>query len=106
MTYSSTQVLLSAYHHRRTSGCFAAFRPSGLGSVRSLGAELPDPEAVAALRAMGFTTLVVHHPHGPSAGGGLVASLAASAQQPEPMLKLLHGTHGLTAFNLQPLASE
>jgi hypothetical protein len=106
MKYSSSQVLLSAYHHRRTSGCFAAFRPREVGVVRSLAAELPDREAMAALRAMGFTTLVVHSPDGSSGRGRLVSKLEAAAREPEPSLTLLHRTPGMTAFILQPAASK
>jgi arylsulfatase A-like enzyme len=61
---ASEAVLLSAYHHRRTSACSASLMQREAEKLRSLGDELPRPEAVRALADMGFTTLVQRHPAG------------------------------------------
>jgi hypothetical protein len=55
------QQLLSAYHHRRTSGCYFSFIPLQVRGLAPLAAELPDPAALARARDLGFTTVVVHH---------------------------------------------
>lgn len=56
------RMLLHAWHGRRTSACFASFQPPSRQRLDALASRLPDREAVDALRALGFTTLITHHP--------------------------------------------
>jgi hypothetical protein len=96
MNGAGMQTLLTAYHHRRTSGCYNAKRPPELATVEALAARLPDPKAWAALRAMGFRTIVVHQPP----GGPLVARLAGAAA--ELGLRRIYATDSMTAFAVAP----
>lgn len=54
------RILLSAYHHRRTSTCFGSFRASGGDELADLVRQLPEDNAIDGLRELGFTTLVVN----------------------------------------------
>jgi hypothetical protein len=55
------QHLLSAYHHRRTSGCYVSLIPPQVRDLASLSAGLPGPAALEQARSLGFTTVIVHH---------------------------------------------
>jgi hypothetical protein len=55
------QQLLSAYHHRRTSGCYFSFIPQRVRALAELSRELPGHAALDRARELGFTTVVVHH---------------------------------------------
>jgi hypothetical protein len=99
---SSRRAWLSAYHHRRTSSCYNSFHPPRIHEVIALSSELPDRDAMTSLRAMGFTTLVVHHPSRSRGQRRLMAKLAEAAKEPDPMLQLLHETTTMTAYSLQP----
>lgn len=55
----SENVLLSAYHHRRTNACYGSFRPAETEAMQQLGAELPGPDGVRGLAELGFTTVVL-----------------------------------------------
>lgn len=56
---ASSEVLLAAYHWRRTSACynFSHFPQS----LRDVARQLPDPDAIRALMDLGFTTLALQH---------------------------------------------
>jgi hypothetical protein len=60
--HGASRILLATYHHRRTSACFGSFEPPGREELAALADALPKPEAIAALQALGFTTVVAHHP--------------------------------------------
>jgi len=92
------RILLSAYHHRRTSACFASFRPPREAELVAIARRLPGDEAVRELAALGFTTVLVHHRGG--AGGLLKRRFAASAARPGAPLRLLHETTDMTAFEI------
>jgi hypothetical protein len=55
------QQLLSAYHGRRTSGCYFSFIPEQVRGLGKLGEALPERDAIERARALGFTTVIVHH---------------------------------------------
>lgn len=55
------QQMLSAYHHRRTSGCYFSFIPQRVRALAELGRELPEHAALERARELGFTTVIVHH---------------------------------------------
>ena len=94
---SASQTLTSAYHHRRTSGCYNAKHPPELKQIEALSRRLPEPRAIAALREMGFTTIVVHRPPGSPFEARL-----ASAAVPGGPLRRLHATETRTAFGIDP----
>jgi uncharacterized membrane protein len=61
----SIATLLTAYHGRRTGYCLNSSLPPDTQLVKELGERVPDVDALDALRALGFTTLVVNR-EGPS----------------------------------------
>ncbi len=85
-----SQVLLASYHGRRTSGCYNSILPPETRALAGLAAELPAPEALAALREQGFTTLVVHR----AQARGLAPLLDAAG------LRRLHEGRGLAAWEI------
>jgi hypothetical protein len=62
------RILLAAYHQRRTSACYGSYFPAGRRELAQLAARLPDPDAIASLSRLGFTTVLLHgaggHPRG------------------------------------------
>jgi hypothetical protein len=56
----ASRTLLQAFHHRPTSACYNSVIPAETQRVRRLTRDLPDAEALRELRALGFTTLLVH----------------------------------------------
>lgn len=85
-----SQVLLSAYHGRRTSGCYNSILPRETRELSARAARLPEPSALGALRDLGFTTLVVHHARAPA----LAPALDAAG------LARLHRTPSMSAWAL------
>jgi hypothetical protein len=92
------RILLSAYHRRRTSACFASYRPPREAKLAAIAQRLPQDEAVRELAALGFTTLLVHHRG--EAGGVWKRRFAASAVRPDAPLRVLHATTDMTAFEI------
>jgi hypothetical protein len=89
------QVLLSAYHHRRTSACRATFPPPVISEVRNLSGLLPDPDAIRAIGAMGFTTILVHHPRKVQNRSYVEGFEAATDTG---LLQRVHGENLMTAY--------
>jgi hypothetical protein len=56
---NTERILLTGYHHRRTSACYGSFMPAQLERIRKLASRLPEAEAVRKLKALGFTTVIV-----------------------------------------------
>ncbi len=92
------RILLSAYHHRRTSACLASYRPPREAELAAIAQRLPQDEALRELAAFGFTTLLVHHRG--EAGRVWKRRFAARAKRPDSPLRLLHGTTDMTAFEI------
>jgi hypothetical protein len=92
------RILLSAYHHRRTSACFASYRPPREAELAAIAKRLPRDEALRELAAFGFTTLLVHHRS--RSGGVWKRRFAVSAKRPDAALRLLHATTDMTAFEI------
>jgi hypothetical protein len=59
-----TQHLLSAYHHRRTSGCYVSLIPRKLRNLAAVSGRLPEPDALEHAKKVGFTTIIAHHRSG------------------------------------------
>jgi hypothetical protein len=57
---SPQRLVLSNYHGRRTSACYGSFLAPGREALRRAALALPSPTAAAEVRALGFTTVVVH----------------------------------------------
>jgi hypothetical protein len=94
---NTERILMTGYHHRRTSACFGSFLPTEVQLVGKLAERLPEPAAARQLWALGFTTVIVH---------------ANRADGPELMTRMRQGgwsplleDGGLAAFPLA-LASE
>jgi len=62
LRFSPGRMLLAAYHHRRTSACYAGFLPPGYDELAQVIRRLPEAEALAAVRLRGFGAILVHGP--------------------------------------------
>jgi hypothetical protein len=88
------QILVSAWHHRRTSACFGSYKPPERAAVAALSQQLPGAAAVRELARLGFTTIVVHQlPVGP-----LRLQLDAAARERPDLLRLVHATPRRSAY--------
>jgi hypothetical protein len=97
---NNTALLLSAYHHRRTSACRNSFLPPRLGEVDATLARLPEPDAVARLRELGFRTVVLHHPARSARQESLRRRFEASATGPDAPLDPLLASESLSAWSI------
>jgi len=95
---NNTAILLSAYHHRRTSACRNSFLPARLGELEATLARLPAADAVRELREQGFTTIVVHHESGSPRLEALRLRFAQRARDPESAIELVFATDALSAY--------
>src|SRR5262249_13267339 len=93
------RILLTADHHRRTSACYGSLSPPEEVLVATLAARLPDPAAVSGLRALGFTTVVVHE--GDAVGAGILNQLSDGES-----LRMVDANESLAALELRPLPPE
>jgi hypothetical protein len=59
--HAPMQQLLTAYHHRRTSGCYVSFIPQQVRGLATVSEGLPEPDAVDRALELGFTTIVIQH---------------------------------------------
>ncbi len=90
------QVLLSTYHGRRTSGCYNSYLPASTTALLPLAERLPEVEALRALRAQGFSTLVVHQAAGPE-----IQERIARAAGPEGPLRRLRRSRLMAAYEIR-----
>jgi hypothetical protein len=97
---SSEQVLLTLYHGRRTSSCYASYIPSRTSEVRELSWKLPHAAALARLREMGFTTVVAHRPQLESLQPRLAGRLERLASRSAGPLRRIHATERLVAYEI------
>lgn len=93
---TSAAVLLSAYHHRRTSACSASFLQPETEELARLGSLLPQPAAARGLARLGFETVVVRH------AGPAEAARASKAWQAQDLegLRLLDRAGSRSAWSL------
>jgi hypothetical protein len=95
---SPPRILLSAYHHRRTSACYGSFFPPGRADLRLDALALPAPAAIARICALGFTTALVHLD---SPRGQYVAEqLRRASQDASGAVRYLNETDSMIAFEL------
>jgi hypothetical protein len=97
---NNTAILLTAYHHRRTSACRNSFLPPRLGALEATLARLPDPDAVRELRELGFATIVVHHESGGPRLEALRRRFERRASLPGSPLAPLHASEALSAYSI------
>ncbi|MBW2273545.1 MAG: hypothetical protein JRG96_09760 [Deltaproteobacteria bacterium] len=100
------QILTSAYHHRPTSSCYNSFIPVEFETTWKLGKKVPDPEAVAALREMGFTTVVAHHSHKTQLVVFDKAKLDRAAAEAEGPLRALYSIPSMSAYEILPRVED
>jgi hypothetical protein len=92
-------ILLSAWHGRKTSACNGvSFRPPALAEIEEIASRLPEREAVADLRARGFTTLVVHE----IGRAPLAPAFREAAERGDSGLRFLLDSSRMSAFALEP----
>lgn len=101
---SSASVLLAAYHRRPTSRCYNSFEPPVTRRVEALAARLPAGDALDALRALGFTTLLIHEQAGWSKQPATQELSRELRVNPHPRLTLLQADSGLSAYRIEPSA--
>jgi hypothetical protein len=94
------RILLSAWHGRPTSACFGSFIPPGRERLEQVAAGLPERESVRALRELGFTTLVIHHPGGLAHARLALRRFEVAANAPDAPLRLLDESEAMTAYSL------
>jgi hypothetical protein len=96
------RILVSGWHGRRTSACFGSFVSPEREELAGQVDALPARAAVDALRALGFTTVVLHHPPGVIGGETLLPWYEAAASGDAPTLRVLQRTDEISAFELVP----
>ena len=94
-TREARRQLLQAYHHRPVSSCYNSVIAPGRKHVEQLVDRLPEPEAILALRELGFRTLVVHR------AGAARQRLEQAARESE-LLEPLHASDSMAAFRIAP----
>jgi hypothetical protein len=95
---SGVQVLMTAYHHRRTSACAISYHPPTFAEVQLLSRTLPAPDATQALAKLGFTTVVLRHEKVNVRRQSLRDAFARAARAPTSHLRYLHGDESMTAY--------
>jgi len=96
------QQLLTAYHHRRTSACYVSFIPDSVRALAEHAAELPGPAGVERIRALGFTTVVVHRD--PALPDGEALNARFRSADAGSRLVPIAASAGLAAFRIEEAA--
>ncbi len=96
-------ILLTAYHHRRTSSCLASYRPRGYDELEERSRRLPERETIDALIALGFTTVVIRTPAGPTQPWRTRLRLDAAHREG---LERIHATGAMAAYALRPESGD
>jgi hypothetical protein len=98
--YGSMSVMLSAYHHRRTSRCYNSFVPKEVKQTTVWAKRLPEAEAIDVLAASGFTTVLVHHPRGRRDMRETLARIDEAASAPGARLRRIHRDPVRSAYEI------
>jgi hypothetical protein len=99
----AASLLLSAYHRRATSACFNSFRGAAHETLRSLRLAPPSDASVAQARALGFTTVLLHHPGRGEASAALRRAFDEYAATGAGLARV-HGIGAMTAYAIAPAA--
>jgi hypothetical protein len=94
------QQLLTAYHHRRTSGCYVSFIPQQVRELAPLSDELPAIAAIDRARDLGFTTVVVHHGSRVPAGREIAQRFRRAREPEQARLEPIANGPNMTAYAL------
>lgn len=100
LTPHAKSLLLTSFHHRRTSACYNSYAPPELEQVSSIARDMPSPSALSAARHLGFTTIVVRHPGDDQKATALLERMKKVSENPSSGLRLLHSGESLSAFTL------
>jgi len=91
-------LMAAAYHGRPTSVCYNSFVQRPAEAARN---RLPALSALSELRALGFTTLVVHDPYMHIEGRRVARELRElAASDPDHTLRELHSIDAMTAYEI------
>jgi hypothetical protein len=101
MPHTPRRILLSAYHHRRTSACGGSHWALERKWVAEAYSRLPDGAAVVDLKRMGFTTLLVDLEITPMRTEEVAKSLEESVQSGS-LLKRVYAEGPLRAYEIAP----
>ena len=93
---NARRILIGAWHHRRTTACLGSFSLPGCEQLAELERQVPKRDALRALAAQGFTTLVVHDPRG--WGAEVSQRLALAALGSDRRLRFLQASDTAQAF--------
>jgi hypothetical protein len=99
--YAPIQQLLTAYHHRRTSGCYVSFIPRQVRELASISKRLPEPEALDRVLELGFTTIVIHQDEQLASGREIAEKLRAAALVADGRLVPIATSATMTAYELR-----
>ncbi len=100
----ANRLLLSGYHGRPTSACVNEL-PREAEEVGRLIDALPQRSAIAALRAMGFTTLVLHHGSQKPEHLRVESAVLEAAERVDSPLHRLQAIASMTAYELRDSTS-
>lgn len=104
IAFAPSRILLSFYHHRRTSACYGSYYDRGdRGRIVGLAERLPGADAVDQLRGMGFRTVVVDQPVVDQA---LRQRIDAAGRDGSDQLPVLHRNGSMAAYSLGPVQHE
>jgi hypothetical protein len=95
------QQLLTAYHHRRTSGCYVSFIPQRVRGLAAISEGLPEPEALDRALELGFTTIVIHHDEHLPSGREIAERFQRSALVGDGRLVPIATSATMTAYALR-----
>jgi hypothetical protein len=97
---ASPRILMEAWHGRRTSACFGSYPQTGRDELAALADALPARDAAEALRARGFTTVVIHHPNPDLRLLPWNQKIEVAARFHDSPLQLLEDTPAMSAYAL------
>jgi hypothetical protein len=97
---ASARILLQAWHGRRTSSCYGSYIEPAREHLAELAAALPGRDAARELRALGFTTVVLHHPQGLLRSLARIRPFEVAAAEPDPPVRFLHRIENMSAYAL------
>jgi hypothetical protein len=95
------QQLFTAYHHRRTSGCYVSFIPQQVRGLASISDGLPGDAALDRALELGFTTIVIHHGERLPAGRVIDRRFRRALETGDSRLEPIATSATMTAYALR-----
>jgi len=99
--YAPMQQLLTAYHHRRTSGCYVSFIPQRVRGLAAISDGLPASEAFDQALDLGFTTIVIHHTERLPSGREIARRFRRAFEAGDARLEPIATSATMTAYALR-----